>query len=94
MTKLITPVQKERNGVRDEIQASTEPLEKWFAKQIRDRNVLYLNKKKSLKWLRAHANEFRASSEAIDALCMFIVSKDIQKVKTEEDFVQMKHTSD
>ena len=75
-------------------QASTEPSAKWFAKQIRDRNVLYLNKKKSLKWLRTHANEFRASSEDIDALCTFIVSKDIRRVKTEEDFVQMKHTAD
>lgn len=67
------------------------PSMRWFQRRIEAGDVLYLNKKKSVKWFRTHENSSLASSETLNALSTLILSEDMKKVKTEEDLEQIKN---
>ena len=62
-----------------------KPSLKWFDKQFKANNVLYINKNKSIAWLRANGNSSPAESANSNALSKFIVSGVGQNVKTEVD---------
>lgn len=66
------------------------PSMRWFQRRIEAGDVLYLNKKKSVKWFRTHENSSLASSETLNALSTLILSEDMKKVKTEEDLERIK----
>ena len=61
------------------------PSLRWFRQRANRGDVLYINKKKSIAWLRANGNSSPAESANSNALSKFIVSGVGQNVKTEVD---------
>jgi hypothetical protein len=62
-----------------------KPSLKWFDKQFKANNVLYINKNKSIAWLQPYRNGSPAVAAISNALSKFIVSGVGQNVKTEVD---------
>ena len=62
-----------------------KPSLKWFDKQFKANNVLYINKNKSIAWLQPYRNGSPAVATISNALSKFIVSGVGQNVKTEVD---------
>lgn len=62
-----------------------KPSLKWFDKQFKANNVLYINKNKSIAWLQPYRNGSPAVAAISNALFKFIVSGVGQNVKTEVD---------
>lgn len=61
------------------------PSLRWFRQRANRGDVLYINKNKSIAWLRANGNSSPAESANSNALSKFIVSGVGQNVKTEVD---------
>lgn len=61
------------------------PSLRWFRQRANRGDVLYINKNKSIAWLRANGNSSPAESANSNALSKFIISGVGQNVKTEVD---------
>lgn len=61
------------------------PSLNWFAKQLDEGTVIYVNKKESAAWMQSYRNDFPAATALNRAFLKFIVSGKFQNVKTETD---------
>lgn len=69
------------------------PSLRWFRQRVNRGDVLYINKNKSIAWLRANGNSSPAESVNSNALSKFIVSGVGQNVKTEVNLDAAKKTN-
>lgn len=70
--------------------ANGEPSYGWLKNAIESKNILYLNKRKSIATAGAYWNQSPADAQLSDALSKFIISNSSDGVKTEEDLEKLK----
>ena len=69
------------------------PSLNWFAKQLDEGTVIYVNKKESAAWMQSYGNDFPAATALNRAFSKFIVSGKFQNVKTETDLEAARRSS-
>ena len=69
------------------------PSLNWFAKQLDEGTVIYVNKKESAAWMQSYGNDFPAATALNRAFSKFIVSRKFQNVKTETDLEAARRSS-
>lgn len=70
--------------------ANGEPSYGWLKNAIESKNILYLNKRKSIATAGAYWNQSPADAQLSNALSKFIISNSSDGVKTEEDLEKLK----
>ena len=70
--------------------ANGEPRYGWLKNAIESKNILYLNKRKSIATAGAYWNQSPADAQLSNALSKFIISNSSDGVKTEENLEKLK----